>query len=302
MLYVLLKLLRASQNCIETDCQQFLEAIGSRQPSFLAHEAWSRMLPAKSVKDELLDIVAEISTVMQRYDRLKATDTARLVASDIESVHAAYLDHIDRLAHWHRTNIPLSIFSYEPSTMLRRKGTEHFVNLCPRKRQYSALKLAELDTIYATVQLMVHLELLDLANFVIATGTLQTQHHSLLFRAGTLSSRPVYVAQLDAECALREARSWADTIVESMEYFLEQEVGVLAASSTVLPIIVGVAFLQKLEDPKAAYLMAIICEYQKRSGVRLADLVMEGLGLGIRDEGEAMRWKDIAYAGGSGSP
>lgn len=241
---------------------------------------------AQTPRDTLMIIIAEIPAVMQQYDILKAQAGAQKSTFNLESVRSQYLDLIRRMITWHETCPERESFRNEPSKLWLNTDKENGADFTPHKRCYSSVAVAETEIIWATVQLLLHLELLDLA------GT-------LAWARDNRPSEPIQdesqglAARIDSAQVLREVMNYVDIILQSLEYFLEDEAGVLAASFTVFPAMVAITFLQKMEDPRVDFVLALAEAYQRRTAVRFADLVMEGLNIRVRQEGQTMRWEEI---------
>lgn len=274
----------------DADKEQFLTGVGSRKSSFLTQKKWTNMVPPLTAKDKLLEIVGDLPAVMEQFDSLKQQHPTEPLGTKFDSVNAGYLDLIGRLTTWRIVNVRESTFCYEHAETLRKPGTIHLIDCCPWKREYTSVEVAEMDIIYAVVQLMAHLELLDIARF----ASTQAQNNELDWHPPSPSSPPLmdaHVAQNDATHVLQKAKAYTTAIVESLEYFLEQHTGVLAASSTILPVMVVLGFLHRLGDPRVEYIMALVHEYQQRASFRIADMVMECMNARVSNEGEAVRWK-----------
>lgn len=248
------------------------------------------MVPPVSAKDKLLEIVGDLPAVMEHFDSIKQQHPAVSLGPEIDSVHGGYMDLIGRLTNWRIDNIRESTFCYEPSETLRKPRTMHLIEYCPWKREYTSVEVAELDIIYAVAQLMAQLELLDIVRFASA----QTQNDAQDRCSPPPSQTPLvdtHGVQSDPTLILQKAKAYTTAIVESLEYFLEQHTGILAASSTILPVMVVLGFLHKLGDPRVEYIMALVHEYQQRASFRIADMVMECMSARVNSEGEAVRWK-----------
>lgn len=271
------------------DKEQFLTGVGSRKSSFLTQRKWANMVPPLTAKDKLLEIVGDLPAVMEQFDSLKQQHPSEPRGQKLDSVHARYLDLIGRLTTWRIVNVRESTFYYEHAQTLRKPGTIHLIDCCPWKREYTSVEVAEMDIIYAVVQLMAHLELLDLARF--ASTQVQNDEQDRLSSPSSIPFMDARGVQSDPSHVLQKAKAYTTAIVESLEYFLEQHTGILAASSTILPVMVVLGFLHRLGDPRVEYIMALVHEYQQRASFRIADMVMECMSARVSNEGEAVRWK-----------
>lgn len=251
-------------------------------------------MPSSSPKDTLLNIVAEVPSVMQKLDRLKRLPQMLVTAADVDSIRAEYVGMLDRLLEWRAVNLPSTTFHYETSTLAANPRTDISPGLCVRRRQYSSLLHADLEMIQATVQLLIHLDILDLATtFASVLDGKEEEGQAAQPWTGLVPDEPTNpTPQIDPVDTLQQALHHVTAILESLEYSLGPDTGILAASSVAGHMMISVAFLQKIGDPRATFALAAARDYQNRTGMRLGDFVMEGLGLAEEHDGHSMWWKD----------
>lgn len=231
---------------------------------------------------------------MERFDGLKFSSN-QLTASGTEAVHQDLRKVIQTLDSWHDCNVTVNAYSYETPTSLgearlNELGLEH-LEICQRKRVYLNVTLAELELLYLQTRLILLLELLDMARFT--ASTFERAPDLCTHCESMHASRQTCVLAIDSTRIMQLARSCSHAIVQSLEYVFEPQSGVLTASHTVFPMVAAFAFLKRLHDPAAKYVLALVEEYQQRTGARVADTVMATLAMVLRDDDGLPRWLTV---------
>lgn len=255
---------------------QLLASVGARTQSFFSEQKWAQILrqdTSRTAKDDLMDLIAQLVAIMEQRDQLKAIAAPRSAQAGLQYVQARCRALIDHLTRWHTTTLAGAYF-YEPSSMLEPGENEELSKLSPRRRTYTSVVLAELEVLYSTIQAMTHLELINISKdlqqrFEAAENESPDQTQE---RDTEISSEAV-----DIPAIMQTVRRHIDAVVQSMEYCLHPSSGVLTANMLIFPLMVSMGLMQSWRDPRVEYVMALVRQYQLQSGVRLADLLTEGM-------------------------
>ena len=230
----------------------------------------------KSEKDCLLDIMATIPSILEIADALIAERDLDSSLSLMYSMRTKYGKITLRLAHWRRDfQAKRNIGSqwYRSASLFNKPAERHLSAMFPLVMYFPDLETAELDMLYWTAAIILH------SNFYLLLHHAQNSPLSALsipkgfphLNPGQDSySYEDLFDPLETECNIR---IFVNNIAESLEYFLQPDIGVLAINSIVFPMALAMAFLDFFQDPRLEFFLAVADKVEERYGVPLRDFL-----------------------------
>ena len=258
---------------------QIMYAIGRRKTSFLSKLSWlgdPHQDAVKSEKDGLLDIMATIPSILEIADALIAERDRDRSLALMYSMRNAYATITLRLAQW-RGNFQAkrNVGSqwYRRSSLFPSPAERHLFNMFPLVMSFRNLETAELDMLYWTAAIVLHsnfyLLLYDAQNSPLAIMPIPKGLPHLNPGRDSYSYEDLF-DPMETEC---NVRIFVNNIAESLEYFLQPDIGVLAINSLVLPMALAMTFLEHFQDLRLEYFLAVADKVEEQYGVPLRDFL-----------------------------
>lgn len=219
----------------------------------------------RSAIDDLMIITADIPSFLHSFDCVKDLPSDHVPEQRVGVLHDEIEDIIQRLSRW-RVSVASQIsYRLEPSKLLYSAPIASLKGIFPQQRQYSSLEAAKMEIVYSSIQLAAHLERLSLATFTSSR------------RIPKDPKQKSASAHVDITHVIQDANFHASTILESLEFFMKDQTGILAMTPNLGNIMLVMIFFQIMDDPRAEIVSAMVDAYQARTAVPLASLVREAV-------------------------
>jgi hypothetical protein len=261
------------------DCSKVIYAIGRRKTSFLSKLGWLGdpfQDAVKSEKDSLLDILTTIPSLLEIADALIAERDLDRSLNMMYTMRKAYATITIKLAHWRgQFQAQRNVGSqwYRSSSLFTAPRESHLLAMFPLVMGFPDPETAELDMLYWTAALILHsnfyLLLHDAQSSPLAVIPIPKGFPHLNPGRDSYSYEDLF-DPMETECNMR---IFVNNIAESLEYFLQPEMGVLAVNSLVFPMALAMAFLDHFQDPRLEYFLAVADKVEEQYGVQLRDFL-----------------------------
>jgi hypothetical protein len=230
----------------------------------------------KSEKDRLLDIMATIPSILGIADALIAECDLDRSLSLMYSMRTAYARCTLRLAHWRgEFQAKRSVGSqwYRVGSLFTSPAEKHLFDMFPLVMYFPDIETAELNLLYRTAAIILH------SNFYLLFYAARSSPLAMMSIPNGFPhlnpGRNSYSFEdlfdpLETECNIR---IFVNNIAESLEYFLQPDMGVLAMNSVVFPMALAMAFLDFFQDPRLEFFLAVADKVEGQYGVPLRDFL-----------------------------